>query len=126
MKSRLALLWGLSACTSTMEFEATPADCVPSLPDPARSRAKQVVCNDELDDGDAERGDWLLQSELLTVFIRTERSSLTRAGRAGGTLVDLSRADVAEIVPLLPRSDSTLDWFTDVHITARPSRLRAP
>ena len=118
MRCPLALLWGLSACTSTMEFEATPADCVPSLPDPARSRAKQVVCNDELGDGDAERGDWLLQSERLTVFIRTERSSLTRARRAGGTLIDLSSADVAEVVPLLPRSDGTLDWFTDVHISA--------
>ncbi|HCH63066.1 MAG: hypothetical protein CL927_11260 [Deltaproteobacteria bacterium] len=116
MRHGTAIFGLLTACAPAIDFEAAQSECVPTLPDPTRSRAKQVICSDELGDGDAERGDWLLQSDLLTVYIRAERTSLTRAGRAGGTLVDLSAADVAEIVPLLPTTDSALDWFIDVDI----------
>ncbi len=122
MSRSLVLALGLVAC-GPPEFStsADPYGCVPELPDPTRARAKQVVCNDELGDGDADRGDWLLQNSELTVFIRTERFALSQAGRAGGTVIDLFSSsgtmDVAELVPQLPDSEGNLDWFVDARIS---------
>ena len=119
MKLRLLpLMW--MGCAPEVASELT-STCVPELPDPTRSRIKQVVCNDELFGDHADRGDWLLQSANLTAYIRTERSALSKPGRAGGTLIDIvsgvTSVDIEEAVPLVPLSDGTLDWFVDLDFT---------
>jgi len=126
LRSLVALLVG---CTPVPPETDDTTGCVPELPDPTRARAKQVVCSDEAIDGIAQRGDWLLQSSGLTVYIRTERFALSKPGRAGGTLIDFHPTDGAveleELVPLLPQADGTLDWFVDIDIHAFEDNLGA-
>ncbi len=119
MKSSLILLCLALGCRPTGTFVAEPQDCVPELPDPTRSRVKRIACEAELGTGsDTRIGDWLLQSTQMTVIVRQATNALTRIGRAGGTLVEVTSADMAEVVPLLETTDGAGDWFVDATITA--------
>lgn len=123
---RLALLGWLAACAPPEPQGARVSACVPELPEGVTSRAKQVVCSDELTTDDAQRGDWLLENQLQRLYFRAEDFSLSKPGRAGGTLLDLGAdVDVAEVVPLLPQADGSLDWFRKVRVTPVESSLGA-
>jgi len=98
-----------------------PDDCVPTLEDARYSRAKPIVCDDEILFGEALRGDWMLQSAALTAHIRQGGRSVSQASWAGGTLIDFTgadSADISELVPLFELADGTLSWFVDAEVEA--------
>lgn len=118
-----ALALGLVACGPPERVALIgPDDCVPTLDDALRSRAKPIVCDDEILLGEAIRGDWLIQSAALTAHIRQAGRSVSQAAWAGGTLIDFSTAqgsaDVSEIIPLIEQDDGELVWFVDATVAA--------
>lgn len=119
MKRPLSVVVAAAAlgCTEPGFVTGDPTGCVPNHPDPSVTRVKEIVCSDEIADGDAERGDWLLQNGRLTVHIRSPGKALSRVRRAGATVLDIFtndslRVDIAEIVPLIELNDGSTDWFT--------------
>ena len=113
-----ALMCWLHACTPPERQPSVgPYDCVPVASDPTLTRAKPIVCDDEVTMGDARVGDWLLQSSKATVHIRQAGRSVSQAAWAGGTLIDFSThiadSDVTEIIPLFELDDGELVWFVD-------------
>src|SRR6185436_13895594 len=52
-------------------------------------RVRAVPCGDELlEDGDAVRGDYVLENAIARFFVRASPTSLTQLARGGGTVID--------------------------------------
>ena len=83
-------------------------DCITVLPEAGQTRAKRVVCSDELLSGRmaaGRTGDYLLENSKIRVIIRGPGHGLYLYGTTGGAMIDAAQhgADdlLQEIVPLV-------------------------
>ena len=98
--------------------EAEPWDCDPRPMLPGEARVKRAACGDELlPGGDGDRGDWILENAYLRAVVKDQGESLSRPGRAGGTIIDLvtTGGDNDGLFELLPELDG--DWLVDATVT---------
>src|SRR6185436_14731363 len=77
-------------------------------------RVRAVPCGDELlEDGDAVRGDYVLENAIARFFVRASPTSLTQLARGGGTVIDAAPVGgpdtVLELVPEIHGG-----WFTAI------------
>ena len=77
-------------------------------------RVRAVPCLDELlEDGDAVRGDFVLENAISRFFVRVSPTSLTQLARAGGTVIDAAPVGGPDtVLELLPELDG--GWFTAI------------
>jgi hypothetical protein len=120
MRPLLLALAGLSlGCRPTIEpLEPFDYVCDARQLELGEVRVRRIPCGDEvIEDGDATRGHWMLENAFLRVGIRDQGVSLTRLGRAGGTIVDFSRSGtddfVLEATPLIGPEQ---DWFVEAEV----------
>lgn len=120
MRVSLLVLSGLAlGCRPTIEpLETLDYVCDARQLELGEVRVRRIPCGDEaIENGDATRGHWMLENAFLRVGIRDQGVSLTRLGRAGGTIVDFSRSGsddfVLEATPLIGPEQ---DWFVDAEV----------
>jgi hypothetical protein len=80
-------------------------------------RVDELTCDwQEVAQGDAVEGDWVLENSLIRYVVKGPETALTLLGRAGGTVLDVARPGendvLLEVIPLVDG-----DWFTDVVLT---------
>ncbi len=91
-----------------VEDPAIETGCITALPSAGQTRAKRVVCSDELLSGRmaaGRTGDYLLENSKIRVIIRGPGHGLYLYGTTGGAMIDAAQhgADdlLQEIVPLV-------------------------
>jgi hypothetical protein len=77
-------------------------------------RVRAVPCTDELlEDGDAVRGDYVLENAIARFFVRASTTSLTQLSRGGGTVIDAAPAGGPDtVLELIPEIDG--GWFMTI------------
>ncbi len=116
------MILALLGCGAPGTAELPPWECDPRTMAAGEVRVRVVPCTDELlEEGDAYRGDWVLESSVARFFVRT-LPSLTQVGRAGGTIVDAAPAGGVDTVEeLIPELDG--GWFTAIDAIRGGRRL---
>jgi hypothetical protein len=108
------LILALLGCASAPTAHPAPWQCDPRAMAAGEVRVREVPCTDELlENGDALRGDFVLENAVARFFVRASGTSLTQLARAGGTIVDAAPPTgidtLEEAIPELEQG-----WFTSV------------
>jgi hypothetical protein len=108
------LILALLGCGGPGTAELPPWECDARAMGAGEVRVRAVPCTEELlEDGDAVRGDFVLESSVARFFVRASPTSLTQLARGGGTVIDAAPVGGPDTVEeLIPEIDG--GWFTQI------------